>query len=34
MFAKEGENNSVWVSLLEKAYAKVNANYENLSWGF
>ena len=33
VFAKIGSDNSLWGPLLEKAWAKVNGNYENIEAG-
>ena len=33
-FAKQGSDGSIWASLMEKLWAKVNGNFENTSGGF
>ena len=33
-FAKQGDNNSLWGPILEKAWAKVKGGYENSEGGF
>lgn len=32
-FARLGKDNSIWAPLMEKAYAKVNGNYDNIQGG-
>lgn len=34
IFEKQGANSNFWASLLEKAFAKVMGNYENINYGW
>ena len=34
MFANIGSDNSIWGPLVEKVFAKMNGNYENLGYGW
>jgi hypothetical protein len=34
LFNRKTTNGDFWPILLEKAWAKVNGNYENINWGW